>query len=860
MSLPIDSVWQTLKSDFYFDDTRGELGVHYPPSRLKRNIWRNQNLQPPASQHGESVKTIGPETPLNPQGHYTGANIANVNTEPTDFELQRLGKVIGHEEGHAAIEDEVREAAGQNADGTPNQQKYNQMSEYGAQALVDPLTPAEYGMTDDQYSNESWDAWNQKNAGEPMDIAYQLLKDWQEGQQQLTDYDPNSMYGENAAEWAKQFQNTRTSIPVSYGTDNTIPINFKSGDPAEWASKVIDLDIRDPAPRRSLIGLSEAQLQAANQQQQYNTYLGSKPDGSIPAQVGIKSTEKQPLGEVHMQRSGDESHPFYSLRDKEGKQIGRISGFLDEDDADTFQINSGQVDPSHRGHGLYQRMLASILRDQGRLKSIGSRNEHSTGAHQAFQRNMGHGFNVDRHSPQEGGHEENAWYNYTRRMTDPKHRWGSISAQRLPTLPMKIKPQAKPDRTPLSLQRTIGDFDNTGEYEKWYDDIRRRDMETHNRNRRRRRPRGTQGLTRHSPPTYSSAEAAKAALADFNEQSGKIVQTGEPMDIAMQLLKRQTELGEFHPDFPSSHGPVTGYRALSNEQRDKMIHEGLKGAPIVYDEYGADPDTQAMHWFGTQSGNKRLRPDNAVWAWLAHNKKGHEEAKENAQWWADQKYQPMIDFETKTLREAIPSSVVAIRGQHESIKDRAMHDRDGNYPWENDDWASHGPVAITQDIPPEQTVRMPDVVPIMDLPRAEKKSFDFLKRQTELGEFHEDFPSSQGPVTEYHGTMDLPGVLSEEGIRGGSTRGRSKNRIPKHLQDEDEIVYTTLMRQRALQFAQERAKQLGLSPDKVGVVGVRGGGLSEPSELDEGELGQALSGTTSNVRAGGIPRRNIVSL
>ena len=146
------------------------------------------------------------------------------------------------------------------------------------------------------------------------------------------------------------------------------------------------------------------------------------------------------------------------------------------------------------------------------------------------------------------------------------------------------------------------------------------------------------------------------------------------------------------------------------------------------------------------------------------------------------------------------------------------------------------------------------------LKQLQLKSFDFLKVQTELGEYHEDLPSSLGPVTEYHGTVDLPGVLSEEGIRGGSTRGRSKNRIPKHLQDEDEIVYTTLMRQRALQFAQDRAKELGLSPDKVGVVGVRGGGLSEPSELDEGELGQSLSGTTSNVRAGGISRRNIVSL
>lgn len=34
----------------------------------------------------------------------------------------------------------------------------------------------------------------------------------------------------------------------------------------------------------------------------------------------------------------------------------------------------------------------------------------------------------------------------------------------------------------------------------------------------------------------------------------------EPMDIAMRLLKRQTTLGEFHPDFPSPYGPVTMVR------------------------------------------------------------------------------------------------------------------------------------------------------------------------------------------------------------------------------------------------------------------------------------------------------------
>jgi len=57
-----------------------------------------------------------------------------------------------------------------------------------------------------------------------------------------------------------------------------------------------------------------------------------------------------------------------------------------------------------------------------------------------------------------------------------------------------------------------------------------------------------------------------------------------------------------------------------------------------------------------------------------------------------------------------------------------------------------------------------------------------MTRQTELGEYHSDFPSSMGPVTEYHGTIDMPSVL-EQGIRGGNPRTRSKHYVPETLRD-----------------------------------------------------------------------------
>ena len=131
-------------------------------------------------------------------------------------------------------------------------------------------------------------------------------------------------------------------------------------------------------------------------------------------------------------------------------------------------------------------------------------------------------------------------------------------------------------------------------------------------------------------------------------------------------------------------------------------------------------------------------------------------------------------------------------------------------------------------------------------------------RQTELGEFHEDFSSSKGPVSEYHGTVDMPAVM-EEGIRGGPTAGRSKRYIPESLRGQEKISYTSPDKELALRFAQERAKRLGLPQSDVGVVGVRAGELSEPVRQAE-PAGGVFAGTDSNVRAGGIPRQNLVPL
>jgi len=107
-----------------------------------------------------------------------------------------------------------------------------------------------------------------------------------------------------------------------------------------------------------------------------------------------------------------------------------------------------------------------------------------------------------------------------------------------------------------------------------------------------------------------------------------------------------------------------------------------------------------------------------------------------------------------------------------------------------------------------------------------------------------------GPITEYHGTVDLPKVISE-GIRGGSPKTRSKRWVPEGLREEDLISYTHPDRDMALAFAQDRAQRMKLDPNKVGVVGVRGGNLPKPVELQEPQ-GGVFGGTNSLVRPGGI--------
>lgn len=76
-----------------------------------------------------------------------------------------------------------------------------------------------------------------------------------------------------------------------------------------------------------------------------------------------------------------------------------------------------------------------------------------------------------------------------------------------------------------------------------------------------------------------------------------------PMDEAWMILKRQTTLGEFHPDMPSPYGPVRGYRAIPERFLPETRQHGF--VPKSTDKW------QHAHQHDAQL------PEKAVWAFMA---------------------------------------------------------------------------------------------------------------------------------------------------------------------------------------------------------------------------------------------------
>lgn len=61
-----------------------------------------------------------------------------------------------------------------------------------------------------------------------------------------------------------------------------------------------------------------------------------------------------------------------------------------------------------------------------------------------------------------------------------------------------------------------------------------------------------------------------------------------PFVKAWNFLKasRQTELGEFHPDFPSSYGPVKYFHGTPSKNRLSFLQRGIEARPTLVNGVG----------------------------------------------------------------------------------------------------------------------------------------------------------------------------------------------------------------------------------------------------------------------------------
>jgi len=108
------------------------------------------------------------------------------------------------------------------------------------------------------------------------------------------------------------------------------------------------------------------------------------------------------------------------------------------------------------------------------------------------------------------------------------------------------------------------------------------------------------------------------------------------------------------------------------------------------------------------------------------------------------------------------------------------------------------------------------------------------------------------PVTEYHGTTDSPGV-NVGGLEGKVMSRHRAVKPPAGLEGEP-VVYTTSDKEKAREWAKQRAKTLGTDPAKVGVYGVRGGDLESTEQEDSKSQ---FGGATTRVHSPNIPRERM---
>lgn len=153
---------------------------------------------------------------------------------------------------------------------------------------------------------------------------------------------------------------------------------------------------------------------------------------------------------------------------------------------------------------------------------------------------------------------------------------------------------------------------------------------------------------------------------------------------AFLKASRQTELGEFHPDFPSSYGPVRGARYTKEARRKQIQSEGMKALPTK----------------GWKHYHGESMPEKAVWAWMLNNNiEPTTSNMENVVRWTHEM------GGSGPPPPAKPNDVWGIRGNwlNNAYLDESDYAPHGMSEKEEENFNSY---AIPQNIPPEALVRI----------------------------------------------------------------------------------------------------------------------------------------------------------
>lgn len=187
----------------------------------------------------------------------------------------------------------------------------------------------------------------------------------------------------------------------------------------------------------------------------------------------------------------------------------------------------------------------------------------------------------------------------------------------------------------------------------------------------------------------------------------------DPMNNAWSLLKapRQTELGEFHPDFPSSYGPVTMQRShptaefFENNEMERMMGETFttsKNTPVP-------PMPVSMQQPAEQVFRQGLKPEpvspysrdweNEHRKWIENDKTPHPTTASKlfdfdkpGNWFSPIRRRNLMENYPFRARVGVRMPIKEVQGE-----------------FRNKGWNNEPPEAwVTQNIPPERLTQIPN--------------------------------------------------------------------------------------------------------------------------------------------------------